>query len=381
MQLSLNRRLLYAVIVAVLLGSACTATPTPEVTPTEVPVLPLPEHLPLEGRAIQPATWPDLPADLFFLRDGQLWRWPAGGEPEVLVKVLDSEITDYRVTPDGETVAYLTRAGKLGTVNRKTGDQVRVTLPHRLAYVGFSLAPNGAALSVSDAEGLWWVALPSGETEPLLGNPESASGTTMWLPEGWSADGRWLLANLKAGDNYALYLIDVQSGRFRKLQEGCLGEVPQAAWSSADRLWLSTSECGAGGELVLTEIASGADWSVLRHSPQSVAGKLTPFGWMAMPGDRLAFANYDVGLGVAAGLYFLEADDTLVPLLTASCIAGDDGSCIPVEWGLVTWSADASAFALTGVNGAVVLGAVQEGALWDMRVLLKGASRYQWGLR
>jgi len=72
---------------------------------------------------------------------------------------------------------------------------------------------------------------------------------------------------------------------------------------------------------------------------------------------------------------------TLVPLLTASCIAGDDGSCIPVEWGLVTWSADASAFALTGVNGAVVLGAVQEGALWDMRVLLKGASRYQWGLR
>ncbi|MBN1919772.1 MAG: hypothetical protein JW892_00890 [Anaerolineae bacterium] len=373
-------RFLYMAMVGLLLLSACTTASAPEAAATPVPNFALPEHLPLESTAAQPDAWPTLPDDLFFLRAGQVWRLPAGGSPETLVQVTDSEIVDYRVTSDGVTVAYRTADGALGTVNRKTGDQVRITLPNRRAYVGFSLAPDGTAVSVSDAEGLWLVTLPDGTLTQLLGNPASEAGlTTTWLPGAWSSDGRWLLANLASSDNYPLYLIDVQSARFRKVQDGCQGEVPQAAWSGAN-LWVSTSECGAAGDLALLEIAADSDWPVLRRSPEAYAGKLVPFGWMALPGDRLAFANYDAGAGVPSGLYFLEADGTLATLLSASCVAAADGSCIPVEWGLVTWAHDARAFVLTGVEGTVVIGDLEAGALWDMRALLGDATLFQWAL-
>lgn len=372
-------RLLTLAAVALVLLSACnTATPA-EVTTTPISGFALPEHLPLESSAVQPADWPTLPDDLFFLRDGQVQRLPAGGVPEVVVQVTDSTIVDFRVTPDGNTVAYATASGKLGTVNRQTGDQVRITLPNRRAYIGFSLAPDGKTVSVSDSEGIWLVTLPAGELTQLLGNPASETGVTMWLPHAWSPDGRWLLANLASGDNFPLYLIDVQSGRFRKVQDGCQGEVPQAAWSG-DNLWVSTSECGEAGDLVLLEIAADADWPILRRSPEDLAGTLVPYGWLALPGDRLAFANYDAGANVPGGLYFLEADGTLATLLSAPCVTADDGSCIPVEWGLVTWAPDARAFALTGVEDTIVIGTLEEGALWDMRALLGGATEFQWGL-
>ena len=358
--------------------SACAAPAPPTVPPTPAPVLPLPATLPLEGRAQAATTWPTLPDDLFFLREGQLWRWPAGGEPEALVKVLDSPVVDYRVTPDGQTLAYLTGAGNLGTVNRRTGDQVRVTLPNRRPFVGFSLAPDGATLSVSDADGLWLIALPSGAATQLLGNPTSASGVATWLPQAWSPNGRWLLANLAAGDSYPLYAIDVQVGRYRKVQDGCLGEVPQAAWSEAG-LWVSTSQCGEGGDLVLTEPSGRPDWDVIRRSPEATAAQLSPFAWMALPGERVAFAHYDLVGALAAGLYVLEADGALQPLLTAPCIAAADGSCISVEWGLVTWAADAGAFALPGVSGELVVGDLKAGVLWDLRELLRGATNFQWG--
>lgn len=378
--LKVQLRYLGLLVAALLLLSACNTSASPEATPTSVPVFSLPTHLPLESNAAQPDSWPALPDDFFFLRAGQVWYWPAGGEPEALVQVTDSEIVDYRVTPDGVTVAYRTAAGALGTVNRKTGDQVRITLPNRRAYVGFSLAPDGTSVSVSDAEGLWLVTLPDGTLTQLLGNPASEAGlTTTWLPNAWSSDGRWLLANLASSDNYPLYLIDVQSARFRKVQDGCQGEVPQAAWSG-DNLWVSTSECGAAGDLALLEIAGDSDWPVLRRSPEAFAGKLVPFGWMALPGDRLAFANYDAGAGVPSGLYSLEADGTLATLLSAACVTAADGSCIPVEWGLVTWAPDARAFVLAGVEGTAVVGDLEAGALWDMRALLQGATNFQWGL-
>lgn len=356
-------------------GVACQALPA-TVPPTPATPPPL-AALPLTGQAHTAVTWPALPDDLFFLREGQLWHWPAGAEPVSLVKVLDSAVKDYRVTPDGQTIAYLTRAGKLGTVNRRTGDQVRVTLPNRRPFVGFALAPDGSRLAVSDADGLWMIALPSGEVTQLLGNPPSESGVTTWLPQSWSPDGRWLLAHLAAADEYPLYAIDVQVRRYRQIQDGCLGEVPHAAWS-ATGLWLSTSRCGEGGALVLLQPSGRPDWEVLRRSPATA--QLLPSAWQALAGERLAFAQYDLGSGPSAGLYFLDAEGALVPVLTAACIADAAGDCMAVEWGLATWAADARAFVLPGLTGELLIGDLQAGVLWDLRELLRGATNFQWGL-
>ncbi len=99
------------------------------------------------------AAWPQLPVALYFLRDGRLWRWPAkGGNLELLpfVETYDNEqILDFRLTPDGHQVVYMTSFGRLHVLDRRTGEQVSIPITGETSTLfaeGKPLAPGGSSV-------------------------------------------------------------------------------------------------------------------------------------------------------------------------------------------------------------------------------------------
>ena len=77
----------------------------PRSTPTWAPTLvPTPQPSPeFPSEARIPQGWPPLPEDLYFIRDGRLWRWPSEGQ--VLQQIVATSY-QYRITPDGHYVLY-----------------------------------------------------------------------------------------------------------------------------------------------------------------------------------------------------------------------------------------------------------------------------------
>jgi len=95
--------------------------PSPTWTPTPWPT----PAFPAEAAPVsQPL--PALPADLYFIREGSLWRWPqAGGDFDLIVAAPEQKsgnhrklssptrgfppfgVTEYRVTPDGRHLVYV----------------------------------------------------------------------------------------------------------------------------------------------------------------------------------------------------------------------------------------------------------------------------------
>lgn len=104
-----------------------TLTPSPRSrhTPTPTPYFP--------AEATVPEDWPPLPADLYFLRDGALWRWPAEGG--ALQHMAGDSLVAYRVTPDGRRVVYLTAEGRYYLLDEGgPGPQLLPTTGHPLVY-------------------------------------------------------------------------------------------------------------------------------------------------------------------------------------------------------------------------------------------------------
>ncbi len=109
-----------------------TLTPMPTHPPTVTPIGPTPyPAFPPEAQA--PADWPPLPADLYFLRDGRLWRWAAaGGPPEEMAGSAEEPVVDYRIATEGRTAAYLTGTGSLYVLDLPTGEHWLIPTADRL---------------------------------------------------------------------------------------------------------------------------------------------------------------------------------------------------------------------------------------------------------
>lgn len=125
-----------------------TSTYPPTPTPTPVPYYP--------RRTLSPGGFlPSLPADLFFLRDGRLWRWPAGGEALEALSPAEGPgaepILDYRLTPDGTVIAYLTASGRLFVLDRSVGEAILVPT---LGELGTEFNERGL-LSSDDGSGIY----------------------------------------------------------------------------------------------------------------------------------------------------------------------------------------------------------------------------------
>ncbi len=96
-------------------------SPTPSPTPTAIPIPPFPSEAISVSRPL-----PALPANLYFTRAGNLWRWPAdGGDFDLIVTAPEKAggdyrklsspvrgdppfgVAQYRLTPDGRHLAFL----------------------------------------------------------------------------------------------------------------------------------------------------------------------------------------------------------------------------------------------------------------------------------
>lgn len=273
-----------------------TPRPAPSSTPLPTPV-PTPSPL-----AVEPKGYPLLPADLYFLREGRLWHWPAGGNlPQAIAPLTTTEaIVYYTLAPEQNRVAYLTREGQVRVLDTQTGRERTIPLAGYPLPLKFNetyqcfclierdtwcfvnmdilaLSPNGRYLLYLD-----WEAMPTNERdlsgslravdlEGSGGVQEIAScGIHPGLEEWGGCRGFRLSPN---GDHVAfidgqgLWVARVPAGQLRLIQT--YEDVPDPAdafpdhiWSvlqwSPDGRWLLGEETGFETfELVLIDAGSG----------------------------------------------------------------------------------------------------------------------------
>ncbi len=151
-----------------------TATPTP--TPEPTPTLPPGLILPPEPSAPQTDEWPALPADLYFLREGQLWQWLAeGGVAEAIPPSTDTltdtasltETTEtegtssnptvvaYALTADGRYLVYATASGEAHLVDRAQWESIPLPTSGRLVKDA-TAAPTRVVIT---PDGRWMIYL------------------------------------------------------------------------------------------------------------------------------------------------------------------------------------------------------------------------------
>ncbi len=150
-----------------------TAVPAPSPTPPDAVVFP--------PGAVVPTGWPALPADLYFLRAGRLWRWPAGGEGlEDLAAALEGErVQDYTLSPDGRYLLAQMSGDALYVLEVDGGAQVfppagapPVEAPSHLVLPG-----SRHLLYLTNAGELYVVYRDAGGNAALLG---AADGSALW---------------------------------------------------------------------------------------------------------------------------------------------------------------------------------------------------------
>jgi hypothetical protein len=172
-----------------------TWTPIPTSTPQPSPGFPL--------EAVIPEGWPLLPSDLYFLRDGSLWRWPKEGQ--VLQQIVAAPalggssggrlarplfgpgptgVTAYRLTPDERYLVYAfvgtastTLDPEMIVLDQATGESFPISTATNFEYFSlgmpsFDITPDGRYVvyiawnvrptTASKAPGLSnWATLPS----------------------------------------------------------------------------------------------------------------------------------------------------------------------------------------------------------------------------
>lgn len=127
-----------------------TATPLPTSTPTPTPTPTLPPELILPPVASIASSCPQLPTDLYFLREGSLRACPTEGGAEVMVTSVEwatgHSIRDYRASTGSPRLAVITDAGDLYVVDR---DQLlEIHIPTAGSLIGehgtfFDITPDG----------------------------------------------------------------------------------------------------------------------------------------------------------------------------------------------------------------------------------------------
>jgi hypothetical protein len=153
-----------------------TVTPTPGM-PTATPAPSVVMVFPVQ--AVEPTSRPALPADLYFLRGGRLWRWPAAGGDLALVRApnasVSDEVQEYRFSPGGDSIAYLTRAARLYVLDRRSGARRFPSGPGLSDPVHkYEFSADGAyLLYVTPADVLHVVELATGNDRvvPTIGHP------------------------------------------------------------------------------------------------------------------------------------------------------------------------------------------------------------------
>lgn len=200
-------------------------TPTPTPTPPPAVIFPM--------EAAQPSGWPALPLDLYFLRAGRLWRWPAsgGGLMEVPLAEGIGQVWSYRLAAGGRYIAYLALASDLPPSKQDifspkplyvrdvlTGRQVFPPAGSAPVSVsGYDLLPDGSHLVYLTTAGQLYI------LDLAIGSLFFSSEDAGWGPLGGYrllVDGRYLACISQAKE---MYILDLTTG-FRSAVSA-VGEV------------------------------------------------------------------------------------------------------------------------------------------------------------
>ena len=174
-------------------------TSTPRPTSTPIPTFTSPPIPTFPPEAARPKGWPPIPEDLYFIRNGSLWRWPSkGGALEQVVPAFQSDssggklskrtlgpgltgVIGYRLTPDGQYIVFyfVDVEPKLMVLNRTNDISVTISTAANLNYgppspyfpyyvPSFDITPDGRYLVY-----LAWGMLPNVTSNgPDRGHPE-----------------------------------------------------------------------------------------------------------------------------------------------------------------------------------------------------------------
>ena len=188
-----------------------------------------------------------LPADLFFLADGVLWRVPRDGEAlYALVRGPQRRVWAYALSPDGTQIAYIADApdgnATLHVLDLMSGADR--TLPATLTdppydeTAGPAWQPNGNLLAYADDAGLWLIAADGSTTPKLLfanqGQGDSSPPNTVrrYAQPCWNADGTRLLVTVTLWEGRHWLIYDMAAGTSRELSL----PVTETRWADATHL-------------------------------------------------------------------------------------------------------------------------------------------------
>ncbi len=278
-----------------------------------------------------------LPADLFFLVDGALWRAPKDGRAaHALVQARQRRVWAYAPSPDGTQVAYVIDAANGGfsihIVNVASGADRALT-----ATLGGPLPPDngkpawqpgGNHLAYADSAGVWLLSLEEDAPPTLLfpnqGLEENATphNVRRYHTPCWSPDGAQLLVTVDLWESRQWLIYDVARQATRTLHVPAMAvrwadETHLLAWSwswsvyfEAPALYLVTLDPTA--ESTLTPLLSGQaiyDWHYTPQtglyvlaSPTMLSGpayaQVQRAETLAEPKERLPLGSFvDVGWG------------------------------------------------------------------------------------
>jgi hypothetical protein len=284
-----------------------TSTPFPTNTPAAtVPWLP---GMQLPREAVVPVDWPPLSTDLYFVQEGRLWHWPAGGGvPQALPVVAGDPVRWYRLLPGNAGAVYWSetrhlhwvelrssrgsRSWSLTWISDEPAREYRLTRDGRmLLYLTESGYLRGARLLSSDL-------MDGGKHEKALSSDPVRS---------------YLLAS----DERAIVYL-TQAGRLFATQP--LFPDPVSYALTAEGQEVHTFAVSPDGRYVVYQVAEGF------YLLDRVSGSLHFLAGAISQHQFTPDSQYLVYLASEV-IYALDVQTPGEPFVVGSCVNGTDGEC------------------------------------------------------
>ncbi len=216
------------------------ATATPEPTVTERPATPT--------ATVEPTTPPEmaafpLAADMYYLRDGRVWRQPAAGDETTAEGVTPSSVSiaDFAIAPGNDWLATVDTAGQISISSADGSRSVFISdqglRPDALRFGQQSVAwsPDGRRLAYITQDGFQAYYPGAGiDGTPIIFRPDEAAITDLR----WEKNGAWLYVQ-RADGTAALYQGEPILSLFAEL-----GPVQDALWLRDGRLAFAPEQGG-----------------------------------------------------------------------------------------------------------------------------------------
>jgi hypothetical protein len=413
-----------------------TPTLTPTSTPTPTPTLP--PNLVLQPTAQPLWDWIELPANLFYLRDGRINVWMVEGthvEIPLLSEDNAADVIRYRITPDGRYIAYVTSTGKLYRLDRATWEHTFMPTSGHLIERGtafFEITRNGEEIIY-----LAWGTQPSSASTPLS---TEASGTILaidalqphskqqiigfcqgsndipcqefslspdentvayidslggWLVPrngekpllvaphtvednyvdmSWSPDSRWLLLRR---DDQQVTLLDTKDTAFTPVTIALCRNPCELAFSwTTDTLWYTNQQKTPA---CLSEINPGALFADQTNGQLNVTQVICQMD----SGELRPYAPYAL---TNNKVYFLQrgCEEPCAGPSPGLYVRNSDNTIFPVALGMnadgiIKWTNEGSAFLFASSSSETrYLGLLNIPGYWDVTSLLQQTHSFEW---